>query len=47
MEKDKVSKDTFEGSWASLLSNIYGISRSEFDQREKKSMPSYSLICVD
>jgi hypothetical protein len=34
--KDKVNKDIYDGSWFSLLANLYEISRSEIEQRERK-----------
>jgi len=34
--KQKVNKDAFHGAWCSLLANLYGLSRSEVEQREKK-----------
>lgn len=34
--KDKINKGTFSGSWYTLLANIYDVSRSEIEQREKK-----------
>jgi WD40 repeat protein len=34
--KQKVNKDAFHGAWCSLLANLYGLSRSEIEQREKK-----------
>ncbi len=33
---DKVSKGKFESEWFSLLANLYGVSRSEIEQRERK-----------
>ena len=36
LKKDKVNKGAFEGSWFFLLSNIYGVSRNDIEQREKK-----------
>lgn len=35
-KKDKINKGTFEGAWYTTLANIYGISRSELEQRETK-----------
>lgn len=32
--KDKINKGSFKGPWFTLLSNIYGLSRSEIEQRE-------------
>src|SRR6185436_3049980 len=34
--KQKVNKDVFHAAWCSLLANLYGLSRSEVEQREKK-----------
>jgi WD40 repeat protein len=34
--KQKVNKDAFHAAWCSLLANLYGLSRSEVEQREKK-----------
>jgi hypothetical protein len=35
-DKDKVNKGIYDGSWFSVLANLYDISRSEIEQREKK-----------
>lgn len=35
-KKDKVDKGAFEGAWYTLLSNLYGVSRSEIEQRDKR-----------
>jgi hypothetical protein len=35
-QKDKVNKGIFSDSWHSMLANIYDISRSEVEQREKR-----------
>lgn len=34
--KQKVNKDAFHAAWCSLLANLYGLSRNEIEQREKK-----------
>ena len=34
--RDKVNKGGFAGSWYKLLADIYGVSRSEVEQRDKK-----------
>jgi hypothetical protein len=34
--RDKVDKGGFAGSWYKLLADIYGVSRSELEQRDKK-----------
>lgn len=34
--RDKVNKGIFDGSWFSILANLYEVSRSEIEQREKK-----------
>lgn len=36
MRKDKINKGAFEGSWYKTLADLYGVSRSELEQREKK-----------
>lgn len=35
-DKDKVQKGKFEGSWYTLLANLYEISRDEIEQRDRK-----------
>ncbi len=35
-DKDKVNKRKYDGSWFSLLANLYDIGRSEVEQRERK-----------
>lgn len=42
--KAKVDKDAFHHTWCSLLANIYGVSRSELEQREKKREARRRLI---
>ena len=34
--KDRVNKDSFFTAWSATLSELYGISRSEMEQREKR-----------
>jgi WD40 repeat protein len=34
--RDKVNKGLFDGSWFTILANLYEVSRSEIEQREKK-----------
>ena len=34
--RDKVNKGIFDGSWFTILANLYDVSRSEIEQREKK-----------
>ncbi len=34
--KDKVNKGKYDGSWFSLLANLYDIGRGEIEQRERK-----------
>ena len=34
--EDRVNRGAFEGAWYTLLANIYGISREEIEQRDKK-----------
>lgn len=34
--RDKVDKGTFYGSWCTVLANLYNVSRSEIEQRDKK-----------
>jgi WD40 repeat protein len=34
--EDKLNKGTFKGSWYTALANIYGVSRSSIEQRERK-----------
>lgn len=34
--RDKINKGFFEASWYTILANIYAISRSEIEQRDKK-----------
>ncbi len=34
--RDKVTKGAFENAWYSLLANLFGISRSELEQRDKR-----------
>jgi WD40 repeat protein len=34
--RDKVNKGIFDGSWFSVLANLYEVSRSEIEQREKR-----------
>jgi WD40 repeat protein len=36
LRKHKVDRGVFEGSWFSILANVYGISRSELEQRERR-----------
>jgi len=36
LQRDKISKGSFAGSWYKLLGDIYGVSRSEVEQRDKK-----------
>ena len=36
LRKDKVNKGVFNGSWYTILANIYNVSRSEIEQRDKK-----------
>lgn len=35
-KRSKVQKDNYEGSWYTVLANIYDLSRSEIEQRDKK-----------
>ena len=35
-QKDSISKGVFYGSWYTTLANIYGVSRSDMEQRDKK-----------
>jgi len=35
-ETDRVDKGSFYGSWYTILANLYNISRSEIEQRDKK-----------
>jgi len=35
IEKDKIKKGNFENSWFTLLANIYGVRRSEIEQRDR------------
>lgn len=35
-QRDKVDKGSFYGSWCSILANLYNVSRSEIEQRDKK-----------
>ena len=34
--RDRIDKGRFEGSWYTVLANIYNVSRSELEQRDKK-----------
>ena len=34
--KDKINKGAFENSWYTLLANLFGISRNEIEQRDKR-----------
>jgi WD40 repeat protein len=34
--RDKVNRGAFEGAWYTLLANLFGISRSELEQRDKR-----------
>jgi WD40 repeat protein len=36
LRKHKVDRGVFESSWFSILANLYGISRSELEQRERR-----------
>jgi hypothetical protein len=35
-KKDKVNKGAFENAWYTLLANIFGVSRSEIEQRDRR-----------
>ncbi len=35
-QKDNVGKGSFYGSWCTILANLYNVSRSEIEQRDKK-----------
>jgi len=34
--KDKVNRSPFDDSWYTILANIYGVSRGEVEQRDKR-----------
>ena len=36
LRRDRVDKGRFEGAWYTLLANIYDVSRSELEQRDKR-----------
>ena len=36
LQRDRINKSSFSGSWYKLLADMYGISRSEVEQRDKK-----------
>jgi hypothetical protein len=36
LQKDKINKGNFENSWYTILANLYGISRDEVEQRDRK-----------
>lgn len=42
--RDKVNRNFFERSWFSLLANIYGISRNDLEQRDKRWAQRYGMI---
>ena len=46
VRKDKVNGSLFQGPWYSILANIYGISRNEVEQREKKKRARRRRITV-
>jgi WD40 repeat protein len=43
-EKDKITKGVFYDSWYTLLANLYGISRTELEQRDKKRRTRRRII---
>ena len=44
--RDKVTKGIFYGSWYTILANIYNISRSEIEQRDKKRKARTRYIAI-
>ena len=46
LKKDKAHKGRFEGSWYTILANLYDLSRAEVEQREKKRQARRLKITV-
>jgi hypothetical protein len=44
LAKDKINKGNYESSWYATLANLYSISRSELEQREKKRQARRRLL---
>ena len=46
VRKHKIIKGSFSSSWYTLLANIYDVSRSEIEQREKKKQARRRIITI-
>lgn len=46
LQRDRINKGSFAGSWYKLLADIYEISRSEVEQRDKRREARRRLITV-
>lgn len=44
LQRDKINKGSFAGAWYKLLADLYGISRSEVEQRDKRREARRRLI---
>ena len=46
VRRDRVNRDPFLDKWATLLANLYGVSREQIEQRERKARVSRQRIVV-
>ncbi|MCP4267340.1 MAG: TIR domain-containing protein [Candidatus Brocadiaceae bacterium] len=46
LQREKVNKGIFDGSWYTILANIYNISRGQLEQRDKKKQQQRRRIII-
>ncbi len=46
LKKDKINRGVYENQWYTLLSNIYGLSREEIEQRDKRRKQKQTRLLV-